>query len=201
MEAKIELARSIVTDFHSAADAARAAEEFNRVVRRGEIPADIQTVPLPEGVRNATGIRVDKMLARIGLAESVSDATRKIKAGAVEINGERVRGPGAAGRHRRADRAIGEKLAQGAGLVGIVLLGFDLFACRDDFAGQALSRLSACGGLSGRPSGGGLRARRSSRSCPTWLCCYFALSRFANRRYAPGTPAGNWRNQEYAVKM
>ena len=32
-------------------------------------------------------------------------------------------------------------------------------------------RLSACGGLSGRPSGGGLRARRSSRSCPTWLCC------------------------------
>ena len=90
MEAKIELARSIVTDFHSAADAARAAEEFNRVVRRREIPADIQTVPLPEGVRNAAGIRVDKMLARIGLAESVSDAARKIKAGAVEINGERV---------------------------------------------------------------------------------------------------------------
>ena len=32
-------------------------------------------------------IRVDKLLARIGLAESVSDAVRKIKAGAVEING------------------------------------------------------------------------------------------------------------------
>ena len=32
-------------------------------------------------------IRVDKLLARIGLAESVSDAARKIKAGAVEING------------------------------------------------------------------------------------------------------------------
>ena|ERR1019366_4170782 len=30
---------------------------------------------------------------------------------------------------------------------------------------------------------------------------YFALNKFANRRYAPGTPAGNWRNQEYAVKM
>ena len=67
MEAKMALGRSIVTDFHSAADAARAAEEFNRVVRRREIPADIQTVPLPEGVRNASGIRVDKMLARIGL--------------------------------------------------------------------------------------------------------------------------------------
>ena len=36
-------------------------------------------------------IVVDKMLARIGLADSVTDATRKIKAGAVEINGVRIR--------------------------------------------------------------------------------------------------------------
>ena len=38
MQAKAELARLIVTDFHSAADAARAEEEFNRVVRRHEVP-------------------------------------------------------------------------------------------------------------------------------------------------------------------
>ena len=50
-------------------------------------PADIPTVPLPEGVRVGGGIRVDKLLAKIGLADSVSDAVRKIKAGAVEING------------------------------------------------------------------------------------------------------------------
>jgi tyrosyl-tRNA synthetase len=60
------------------------------VVRQREVPADIPTVRLPEGVRGAGGIRVDKMLAKTGLAESVSDAARKIKAGAVEINGERV---------------------------------------------------------------------------------------------------------------
>ena len=90
MQAKAELARLIVTDFHSAADATRAEEEFNRVVRRHEAPADIQTVPLPEGVRTAAGIRIDKLLAKTGLAESVSDAVRKIKAGAVEINGQRV---------------------------------------------------------------------------------------------------------------
>jgi tyrosyl-tRNA synthetase len=36
-------------------------------------------------------IRVDKLLARVGLAESVSDAVRKIKAGAVQINGEKVK--------------------------------------------------------------------------------------------------------------
>jgi tyrosyl-tRNA synthetase len=91
MEAKLALARLIVTDFHSAADAARAAEVFNAVVRRKEVPAEIPTVPLPEGVRVAHGIRVDKLLAKIGLAESVSDAVRKIKAGAVEINGEKVK--------------------------------------------------------------------------------------------------------------
>jgi tyrosyl-tRNA synthetase len=91
MEAKIALGKSIVADFHSAAAAASAAEEFNRVVRRGEVPTDVPTVLLPDGVRVAGGLRVDKLLPRIGLAESVSDAVRKIKAGAVEINGGKVK--------------------------------------------------------------------------------------------------------------
>ena len=90
MEAKIELGRLIVTDFHSAAAAADAAEEFNRVVRRGEVPADIRTVPLPEGVRVPEGIRLDKLIARVGLVPSVTEAVRKIKAGAVSVNGEKV---------------------------------------------------------------------------------------------------------------
>ncbi len=90
MQAKMDLARSIVRDFHSAADADRAAGEFNRVVRQGETPAGIQTSPLPEGVRHSSGIRIDKLLARVGLAESVSDATRKVKAGAVSVNGSKV---------------------------------------------------------------------------------------------------------------
>ena len=87
---KMDLARTIVTDFHSAADAACAAEEFNRVVRHHEPPADLRTVPLPEGVRNEKGIRLDKLLAKLELADSVSDAVRKIKAGAVEIDGQRM---------------------------------------------------------------------------------------------------------------
>jgi tyrosyl-tRNA synthetase len=90
MEAKMDLARKIISEFHSRAEAECAAEEFNRVVRRGETPSDIETVPLPDGVRHAAGIRLDKMLARIGLADSVSDATRKIKSGAVEINGRKT---------------------------------------------------------------------------------------------------------------
>jgi len=61
----------------------------NRVVRRREVPSEVRTVPLPDGVRSAAGVRLDKVLAKTGLAESVSDAQRKIKAEAVEINGRK----------------------------------------------------------------------------------------------------------------
>ncbi len=62
-------------------------DAFNREVRQGLEPADIETVLLPPQASTEKGIRVDKLLAVVGLADSVSDATRKIKAGAVEING------------------------------------------------------------------------------------------------------------------
>jgi tyrosyl-tRNA synthetase len=90
MEAKTALGKMIVADFHSAADAERGAEEFNRVVRRGEVPADIETIALPDGVRVADGIRLDKLIAKAGLVPSVTEAVRKIKAGAVQVNGEKA---------------------------------------------------------------------------------------------------------------
>lgn len=90
MTAKMELGKRIVADFHSAADANRAADEFNRVVRQKETPTDIQTVPLPDGVRGPNGLNVEKLIARVGLADSGTDASRKRKAGAIEINGQRV---------------------------------------------------------------------------------------------------------------
>jgi len=34
---------------------------------------------------------VDKLLAKVGLVDSVTEGGRKIRAGAVEINGEKVR--------------------------------------------------------------------------------------------------------------
>jgi len=91
MESKIALGKSIVADFHSAADADHAAEVFNRVVRQKEVPADMPVVSMPEGLSKDGTVRLDKLLAKVGLAESVSDAGRKLKAGAVEINGVRVK--------------------------------------------------------------------------------------------------------------
>jgi len=88
MQVKMELGRRIVADFHSAAEAEEARDAFDREVRQGLEPADTETVDLPTAAVTDKGIRVDKLVATIGLAESVTDATRKLKAGAVEINGE-----------------------------------------------------------------------------------------------------------------
>ncbi|MGI9075632.1 MAG: tyrosine--tRNA ligase [Bryobacteraceae bacterium] len=87
MEVKMTLGRRVVSDFHSTAEAEAAYEAFNREVRQGLEPADSETVALPAAASSDKGIRVDKLLALIGLTASVTDATRKIKAGAVEING------------------------------------------------------------------------------------------------------------------
>jgi len=89
MDAKIELAKRIVRDFHGEAGARSAEEEFTRVVRQREVPSEIETVPLPDDLQVDGFIPVDKLLARIGLAESVSDAARKRKAGAVVIDGQK----------------------------------------------------------------------------------------------------------------
>jgi len=89
MNAKIDLAKRIVLDFHSQAEARAAEEEFTRVVRQREIPSDIEIVPLDDDLRVDGFIPIDKLLARIGLAESVSDAGRKRKAGAVVIDGQK----------------------------------------------------------------------------------------------------------------
>ncbi len=87
MEAKMDLGRRIVADFHSAQEADDAVTAFDREVRHGLEPTDTETVKLPPQAATEKGIRLDKLLPTVNLADSVSDATRKIKAGAVEING------------------------------------------------------------------------------------------------------------------
>ncbi|MBZ5674402.1 MAG: tyrosine--tRNA ligase [Acidobacteriia bacterium] len=88
MGAKMDLAFQIVKDFHSGEAAVSAFGDFQREVREGGEPNDITTVDLPEAVINADRkIRLDKLLVAIGMAPSVSEAGRRIKAGALEIGG------------------------------------------------------------------------------------------------------------------
>ena len=112
MALKKELARSIVADFHSADAAAKAGEDWAKQFQKNEVPENIEEVeikfedvlpiPLSEiqwspgeemGVtrisfgKSYRGIRLDRLVAKCGLADSFSDASRKIKAGAVKVNG------------------------------------------------------------------------------------------------------------------
>ena len=84
--AKVDLAKRIVADFHSAEAAARAAEEFDRRFAKKELPSDVRVVELSPEEWNAP---LERRLVRCGLAESVSDAKRKITQGGVRINGEK----------------------------------------------------------------------------------------------------------------
>jgi tyrosyl-tRNA synthetase len=85
--AKADLARRVVTDFHSREDADRAAAEFDRVHRRGELPSELReiTVSFAGGLSKALA----RVLVDAELASSTSDAGRKIQEGGVRLNGER----------------------------------------------------------------------------------------------------------------
>ncbi len=106
MALKKTLAQGIVVDFHSAEAAAKAGEDWAKQFQKGGVPEELEEVritlaeveapseparseivsepPATEGRR----IRLDRLLARSGLADSISDAVRKIRQKAVKVNGE-----------------------------------------------------------------------------------------------------------------
>ena len=90
MQAKKELAARVVKDFHSAEAATKAAEDWAKQFQKGGVPDEIEEAVL-EGPE--TSLRIDKLLARAGLADSGSDAVRKLKQAAVKINGKAVSDP------------------------------------------------------------------------------------------------------------
>jgi tyrosyl-tRNA synthetase len=106
MEAKKDLARRIVADFHSADAASNAGEGWARQFQKNEVPEEVEEVTVSlsecwvptgadgqvEGIKHAlehgAAIKIDKLLKVIGLAESVSEGARKLKQRAVKINGQ-----------------------------------------------------------------------------------------------------------------
>jgi tyrosyl-tRNA synthetase len=88
MDLKKDLAEEIVRGFHSAAAARSAREEFERVIQRKETPREAELFTYRAPVNRA--IRVDKMLAELGLVSSVSEAARLIKSGGVSFDGARA---------------------------------------------------------------------------------------------------------------
>src|SRR5688500_6616052 len=82
-QAKVELAKRVVAAFHSAADAERAAEEFDRRFAKKEWPEEL---PLVEHRIEAPPRTLERVLTDHGYAASTSEASRKVKQGGVRLD-------------------------------------------------------------------------------------------------------------------
>jgi len=82
MVSKMALARRIVADFHGAAAAAGAEEEWRRVHQERQTPAEMRLVELEKD-----SFKPHELLVRAGLEASSSGAVRLLKQGAVKRDG------------------------------------------------------------------------------------------------------------------
>ena len=97
MKLKQDLGKRIVNDFHGYDAAEHAAEDWSRMFQKQEAPEDLPlvTVKFEEvaapnaAITNGVGqVKLDKLLARTGLAPSVAEGSRKLKQNAVKLNGD-----------------------------------------------------------------------------------------------------------------
>jgi len=84
---KVDLAKQIITDFHSKQAADAAEEDFVRRFRNKETPDEVQEHSLPSN--HPQGWDLSQLLVTVGMAESKAEARRLIQQGGVSVNGER----------------------------------------------------------------------------------------------------------------
>lgn len=75
---KLDLAERIVADYHPAAEAKAAREQWLHDVSQGQIPTDLEQIQVSDP-------RLNRVVTQAQLAASTSEADRLIKAGAVAI--------------------------------------------------------------------------------------------------------------------
>jgi tyrosyl-tRNA synthetase len=83
-DVKAELAKRIVADFHSEADARKAEDEFNAMFRNKQAPDVVEERALPSGMW-----KLPKLLVELGMVSSMAEARRMIEQGGVYVEGER----------------------------------------------------------------------------------------------------------------
>jgi tyrosyl-tRNA synthetase len=83
MDLKMKLATEVIADFHGQDAAQKAAENFQRVFRDRQAPAEAPVHKVPRGPAK----KLAALLAELQLASSKSEADRLVKQGGVEIDG------------------------------------------------------------------------------------------------------------------
>jgi tyrosyl-tRNA synthetase len=86
-DVKSDLAKKLVADFHSRAEADRAEAEFIRRFRERQTPSEVETRVIKSAARN---IKLVDLMTQVELAPSKAEARRLISQGAVKLNGERI---------------------------------------------------------------------------------------------------------------
>lgn len=89
--AKIDLAWRIVFTYHNEQAANQAEAEWKRIFSNREKPTAIPVVTVANF--DSISCRLDKLLAAAGMASSVSEAGRLVRAGAVTVDGIRISDP------------------------------------------------------------------------------------------------------------
>lgn len=83
-DVKVDLAKKLVADFYSPADATKAEEDFNTIFRSKQTPDDIEERTLSSGPW-----KLPRLLVELSLAPSMAEARRLIEQGGVSVGGER----------------------------------------------------------------------------------------------------------------
>jgi tyrosyl-tRNA synthetase len=86
MDVKMSLAQEIISGFHGAEAAEKAAGEFQRIFRDREAPEEAPVRKIPCGPAK----RLAALLVEWQLSPSRSEADRLVKQGGVELDGERI---------------------------------------------------------------------------------------------------------------
>jgi len=86
MEAKMQLAHTIIAGFHGEEAAQKARDEFQRVFRERQAPEESPRVTIARGAAKKLSV----LLVDLKLAASKSEAERLMKQGGVEIDGARA---------------------------------------------------------------------------------------------------------------
>ncbi|UCH29448.1 MAG: tyrosine--tRNA ligase, partial [Myxococcales bacterium] len=89
-DAKMALAKEIVTRYHDASSADAAEASWLAQFSKRQVPDD---VPEHEVTIEEEAIWIPKLLSDIGLVKSSSDGRRRIQQGGVEVDGDRVTDP------------------------------------------------------------------------------------------------------------
>jgi tyrosyl-tRNA synthetase len=93
MDAKLRLAREIVTMYHDAEAARAAEEEFLRVFRQREMPEEIPDLTVPSDVMRDGNLWIVRLLTHAKFAASNREARQLVEQGAVSLNEHRVADP------------------------------------------------------------------------------------------------------------